>query len=296
MQRSSRFGIALAAFGALVLTPDALLMRISGLDGWQMMPWRGFGVGAVFWLAWACLARREAPLHRLLRPAGLVLILAQFFNALLFPMGIAAAPVAVVLLAVATVPVWSALLSWLLLGEPTSRATWATIVAVLAGIGIAVSGHGDLALNAAALTGALCGLGAALSLATTFVSLGRTPDLPLLPALGTGSLLAGLAGLVVAGPGRIADGNVAMILITALLILPISFFSLSQASRYTQAANVSLLMLLETVLGPLWVWIGLGEAPTPRMLVGGAIVLASLALYILLPRRRRTGAEVPVNA
>ncbi|WP_417741156.1 DMT family transporter [Salipiger sp.] len=296
MQRSSRFGIALAAFGALVLTPDALLMRISGLDGWQMMPWRGFGVGAVFWLAWACLARREAPLHRLLRPAGLVLILAQFFNALLFPMGIAAAPVAVVLLAVATVPVWSALLSWLMLGEPSSRATWATIVAVLAGIGIAVSGHGDLALNPAALTGALCGLGAALSLATTFVSLRRAPELPLLPALGTGSLLAGLAGLIVAGPGRIADGNVAMILITALLILPISFFSLSQASRYTQAANVSLLMLLETVLGPLWVWVGLGEAPTPRMLVGGAIVLASLALYILLPRRRRTGAEVPVNA
>ena len=77
------------------------------------------------------------------------------------------------------------------------------------------------------------------------------------------------------------------ILVTALLILPASFFSLSQASRYTQAANVSLLMLLETVLGPLWVWIALGEAPTARMLTGGAIVLASLALYILLPQHRR---------
>ena len=291
MPRSSRYGIALAAFGALVLTPDALFMRISGLDGWQMLAWRGFGVGAMFWLAWLILARREAPLHRLLRPAGLVLIVAQYFNALLFPMAIAAAPVAVVLLAVATVPVWAALLSWLALGEPTSRATWATIVAVLVGIGIAVSGHGDLALNRAALTGALCGLGVALSLATTFVSLRRAPELPLLPALGTGALLAGTTGLLVAGPGRITDGNVAAILVTALLILPASFFSLSQASRYTQAANVSLLMLLETVLGPLWVWIALGEAPTARMLTGGAIVLASLALYILLPQRRRGAPE-----
>ena len=66
-----------------------------------------------------------------------------------------------------------------------------------------------------------------------------------------------------------------------------SFFSLSSASRYTQAANVSLLMLLETVLGPLWVWLGLGEAPTPRMLAGGAIVIVSLALYILTPRLLR---------
>ena len=110
-------------------------------------------------------------------------------------------------------------------------------------------------------------------------------------ALGTGALLAGLMGLLVAGPGRITDGNVAAILVTALLILPASFFSLSQASRYTQAANVSLLMLLETVLGPLWVWIALGEAPTARMLTGGAIVLASLALYILLPQRRRGAPE-----
>ena len=52
MQRSSSYGIALATFGALVLTPDALLMRLSGMDGMHMLAWRGLCVGAVFWLCW----------------------------------------------------------------------------------------------------------------------------------------------------------------------------------------------------------------------------------------------------
>ena len=58
------------------------------------------------------------------------------------------------------------------------------------GIAVAVSGKGDLAVNRAALIGALCGLGVALALATTFVTLRRAPELPLLPALGTGAFLA----------------------------------------------------------------------------------------------------------
>lgn len=287
MQRSSSYGIALATFGALVLTPDALLMRLSGMDGMHMLAWRGLCVGVVFWLCW--LLSRPAPgaLRGVIRPAGLVLVAAQFLNATLFPVGIAAAPVSVVLLSVATVPVWAALLSRIFLGEPTSRATWATIVAVLCGIGIAVSGKGDVAVNAAAVTGALCGLGVAVTLASTFVTLRRSPELPLLPALGTGAFLAGLTGLAVTGPAQMTEGNVLAILVTGVAILPASFFSLSSASRYTQAANVSLLMLLETVLGPLWVWLGLGEAPTQRMLAGGAIVIVSLALYILTPRLLR---------
>ena len=68
------------------------------------------------------------------------------------------------------------------------------------------------------------------------------------------------------------------------MILPVSFFSLSLASRYTHASNVSLLLLLETVLGPLWVWLGVGEEPTPMMLVGGVIVVGSLAVYLMAHR------------
>lgn len=296
MRKHPLYGIGLAAFGAMVITPDALFMRLSGMNGAQMLGWRGLCVGTIFWAAWLLTAReRTAALPRLATRAGLAVVAAQYFNAALFPLGIAAAPVAVVLLSVATMPVWAAILSRFILGEPTRPATWVTIAAVLAGIAIAVSGKGDLAVNRAALTGALCGLGVAACLAVTFVTLRLKPGLPLLPALGSGALLTGITGLALTGPARMAEGSVPAILVTGLLILPLSFFSLTSAARHTQAANVSLLMLLETVIGPIWVWAVLGEAPTLRMLTGGAIVLGSLALYILVTGRRGRARKAPAT-
>ncbi len=287
------FGLLLATFGALVLTPDALFMRLSGMDGMQMLGWRGLSMGSLFLLVWlATSAHRKRDLAILASGTGLTVAACQAINATLFPTGIALAPVSVVLVSVATTPVWSAVLARVLYGERTSTATWITIVAVLAGIAIAVSGKGDTALNTSALWGALCGLGVAFTLAMNFVTLRNAGNVPILLCIGIGALVAGANGLYWTGPERMTDGTVWAILLTGALILPVSFFSLSLASRYTAAANVSLLMLVETVIGPLWVWIGIGETPTPRMLIGGALVLTSLAAYLIVndraARRRRS--------
>ena len=243
-------------------------------------------MGTLFLGAWALFARKPGDPARLLSGTGLTLVTCQYFNATLFPLGIATAPVAPVLLGVATAPVWSALLARTLHGEVASRATWAAIALVLLGIAIAISGKDSATIDRSALLGALCGLGVALTLAVNFVTLRFSPDLPLLLAIGCGAALAGLTGLVLTGPARMTDGTVWAILVTALFIIPVAFFTLSQASRHTSASNVSLLLLLETVLGPLWVWLGTGEAPGPRMLAGGALVVGTLTLYLLRPATR----------
>jgi len=211
----------------------------------------------------------------------------QVLNSALFCLGIASAPVAMVLIGVAAVPVFSALLSRVGLGEPTSMATWAAMAAVMAGIAVAVSdGQGaGVALDAGALTGALLGLMVALVLALNFVTLRARTGLPILLAIGLGAWGAGLVGLTVTGPGAMMQGQPWAMAVTGGIILPVSFFCLSLASRHTQAANVSLLMLLETVLGPLWVWLGVGERPTAGMLLGGAIVVGSLAIYLFVTGR-----------
>jgi len=197
----------------------------------------------------------------------------------------------VMLLAVATVPVFAALFARIIIGEPTRRATWVTIVAVLAGIALAVfGGKGAVTLGSDALLGALAGLGVAMVLALNFVILRARPDLPIPLLIGLGAALAGVTGVAVTGPAQMAEGAVWAIAITGLVILPVSFFSLSLASRHTHASNVSLLLLLETVLGPLWVWLGVGEAPTPMMVAGGVIVVGSLAVYLWHTGRRRMAA------
>ncbi|MDU8911503.1 DMT family transporter [Aestuariicoccus sp. MJ-SS9] len=287
MTRTPAFGLALATFGALTLTPDALFMRWSGMAGLQMLGWRGLCLGTLFLLLWLMTSRARAfDLRAALTGPGLIVIAAQYFNALLFPVGIATAPVAVMLLGVATAPVWAALLSGLIFGERTPRATWVAILFVLAGIALAVSGKGDLAVSPGALAGAVCGLGVALSLATNFTMLRQAPEVPLLLAIGIGALLAGSTGWLATGPAQMTQGTLWAILVTGLVILPVSFFSLSFAARHTAAANVSLLLLLETALGPVWVWLGTGEAPTPRMIAGGAVVIVTLALYLSRQLRR----------
>ncbi|WP_417728155.1 DMT family transporter [Roseovarius sp.] len=289
MTRHPLFGLALATFGALMLTPDALLMRWSGMVGYQMVGWRGLLMGGMFLVFWGLTSKhRMRDLGILGSGYGLGIVICQYVNATLFSLGIANAPVAVVLFAVATVPVFAAIFARLIIGEPTRAATWVTIAVVMSGIALAVfgGGHGDVTLDRAALWGALAGLGVAMVLALNFVILRAQPHVPILLAMGLGAVLAGATGVMVTGPAAMMQGEIWAIAICGLAILPVSFFSLSLASRYTHASNVSLLLLLETVLGPLWVWFGTGEAPTGMMLMGGAIVVASLAVYLWLTGKR----------
>lgn len=291
MSRHPLHGLALATAGALVLTPDALFMRLSGMAGFQMAGWRGLLMGAAMLIPWALVSRaRGRDLAVLCSGTGAVLVAAQYVNMTLFSVGIAHAPVAVMLAGVAAVPVFAALLSWLVLGERTRPATWAAIAAVLAGLALAVSGGQGAGPGSSALIGALAGLAVALVLALNFVLLRARPGIPIALVIGVGATLAGATGWAVTGTAAMTEGAVWAIAVCGLAILPVSFFSLSLAARHTHAANVSLLLLLETVLGPLWVWIGVGERPTPAMLAGGAVVVASLALYLWHTGRRRLAA------
>jgi drug/metabolite transporter (DMT)-like permease len=68
--------------------------------------------------------------------------------------------------------------------------------------------------------------------------------------------------------------------------LPVSFVTLSYAARFVSSSTVSLIMLLETVLGPLWIWWGIEEVPTNSMLIGGAIVVICLIGFLIQEGRR----------
>lgn len=291
MTRHPLFGLALAIFGAVMLSPDTLFMRWSGMTGFQMLAWRGLSMGGVLLTLWLItgMPGRAAIASR----AGLTIILCHTINATLFSLGIAIAPVPVVLFGVAVSPIFAAIFGWVLAGEMTGRATWITTAAVLAGIFIAILGRdtGDIAFDANAVLGALAGLGVAAALALTFVILRKHRAIPIFPVIGSGSLLAGLAGLTLTGgPAAMMVGQVWAIALTSLVILPVSFLALTFASRHTSATNVSLIMLLETVTGPIWVWAYADEPLTLPMLIGGAIVVGSLAAYLVVTGRNRPKA------
>ena len=278
-------GLMLALAGALLLTPDTLLMRLSGLDGGAMLAWRACLAGLVF-LSIGLIARFKEEKGNRARVSSFgfwSLVICQIGNASFFAFGIALAPVAVVLLAVATVPVIAALLGYFLLGELADRRVWATIVLVFSGILMSVAGDIERGMNIdfETLLGACCGLAVAISLAFNFVIIRKNKTVPFELAIGLGALIAGCTAFYLwPAAWQVRGASLIYISVTGLIILPVSFFLLSKASRLTSAANVSMIMLLETVLGPLWVWLGIKETPNSLTLFGGVLVVGALGFFL----------------
>ena len=291
LKNPGTIGLSLALFGALLLTPDTLFMRLSELDGFTMLAWRGglSGVGYILIWAWFSL-RLELKIPNLLTLSFAIVVICQIINATFFSLAIAVAPVTIVLISVATVPIFSAILSWFFLGETLSKFSIGTAILVLVGLYISVLG-GDatlIELDTSTLLGALFGLGVAFTLAMNFTIIRKDKNVPFVLAIGIGALLAGSLGLLCADnlywpPVK----NMAAIAVTGIIILPVSFCTLSYAARFVSSSTVSLIMLLETVLGPLWIWWGIGEEPTNAMLLGGAIVILSLAAFLINQSKNR---------
>ncbi|MGB1962269.1 MAG: EamA family transporter, partial [Candidatus Puniceispirillaceae bacterium] len=148
LTRSPLFGIGLALLGALIITPDTLLIRLSGLEGWPLTAWRGLLIGGSMLLGWMIMAGRQmgADLRQMATMPFLVIMLANGGNTLCFNFAAVETSIIVVLTALATVPVLAALLSFVILREATTRRTWQAIVMTMAGVLIVVfNGEGAVA-------------------------------------------------------------------------------------------------------------------------------------------------------
>ncbi|MEE2745501.1 MAG: DMT family transporter [Pseudomonadota bacterium] len=281
----SLFGMGLALLGSLIITPDTLLIRISGLEGWSLTFWRGILIGFSLVAIWALLAKDHLlnDLNWLNKPSFLIILVATAINNVAFNFAAIETSITVVLTALATAPILAAGLSFVVSKETTGKRTWITILATLLGVTIVIF-NGDQALGApsgSVLFGGLLGLISALGIAMVFVMARQSPHAPVLLAIALGNILSGIVAFILVGTDSLSIGPERHILVMGLGIMPLAMALLSLAPRYTAPTNVSLFMLLELVLGPFWVWIGVGEKPSPLMILGSLIVLVTLTFYLL---------------
>ena len=218
--------------------------------------------------------------HLLVYILSLLKLLVPFF----FTYGIAETSVSLILFCLATSPIFASLFSIFILNEKTTKATWITAFFALIGVGVSVI-HGNDVINAPqgnVLVGAICGISASASLGLSLVLLRLKPNIPAMTITGISALGNGVIAFLFVAPNLLFEGDIVSISFSGLVILPISFACLTFATRYTQASNIGLLMLLETALGPFWVWLGTNETPNFLMILGGVIIILSLAWYILV--------------
>ncbi len=279
----------MALAGALIITPDTLLIRLSGLEGWGLTVWRGLLIGFSVMFLWLVTEGRDAAsqIPRLLTIPAISIMVACTSSNLAFNFATIETSITIVLTALATTPVLAAGLSFLILREAAPLRTWITIAVTILGVFIVIL-NGDGAQQAPSgnlwIGGAL-GVLAALSMAFVFVIARRYPDVPVLLASSIGIIFSGLCGLAGADPGSIMTANLIPVLLMGLIVMPVSWALLALAPRHTSPTNVSLFMLLEMVLGPLWVWLGVGERPSLEMIGGAALVLVTLIVFFVASAR-----------
>ena len=282
-------GLLITVIGVLIITPDSLLIRLVETDSWTIIFWRSTLSGLAIVLG-LLLYYRQNFLQKILGIgwAGLAMAIIWAFGTICFVYSIQTTLVANTLFIISTSPIFAALIAWLVLREAVSRRTWLTIGFSLAGISIiawgSLRGGGQ-----GSLIGDLAALGTAIAVAITFSIARHNRGISMIPAIGISALIAGAVAFPFAAPlVEVADKALPIILL-GVVVAPIGTSLMVIGPRYLPAADVSLLLLLEAILGPLWVWWMLSEYPGIYTLVGGAFVLLTLAISnaVALMRRRK---------
>jgi drug/metabolite transporter (DMT)-like permease len=286
-------GLALVAAAALVWSTGGLIVRsLESADNWTTIFWRS--VSACLFLALFLLVRDGRQALGLFRRMGLpgLMVGAGFACAsICFVVALSLTSVAETLMIMSSAPLMAALLGWVVIGETIRPLTWATIAAVMVGIALMVSdseGGGSLLGDAFAL---LSTFGYSVAVVTTR----RHPQIRMTPAVLTGAAIAALVALPLATPFAVTVHDAPLLLLFGAGQLGVGMALFVTGARLIPAAHTALTGMLETILGPLWVWLALAERPGAMVLVGGAIVIVSVLANTLLslgarPEPRNAGA------
>lgn len=283
-------GLLITALGVGILSPDALLVRLVDAGPWPIVVWRG--VLTFLALAAALAVIRRGRLWTAFRAVGRWGLVSSLFfatNTTVFVYSITHTAAANTLVIIAGGPLFGAVLSRIFLRERVAPETWAATVLVVAGIAVLVWDG----LHQGTWTGDLAAIVAALSLSANFVVMRHRKDINMVPATALGGLWSALAVAAVGGAligldaVTVAPGDFVWVAAMGLVVVPGAFGLITIGPRYITAPEVGLLMLLETLLGPLWVWLLLNDLPTPTALAAGVFVVVTLIVYFTVRLRRQ---------
>jgi drug/metabolite transporter, DME family len=248
------------------------------LSGWQINCWRGYWMSVALLIYLYGAYGREAH-RRFLEIPWPGLVGAAFFFAFgstLYVTSLTYASTAVVSVIGALSPIFTGLMAPWIIGERAGLSAW--IAAGMALVGVAVIGWNGLA--AGSLLGLIVSLGVPICFAGQTVTLRRYRAHDMMPAICVG----GFATFIIAGIfGGGFDVTLREVLILAVmgpvqLAIPLIFYG--KGARSVPAVALSLIVMLDVILNPLWSWIGVGEEPTPSAYIGGAIIVAAVILCI----------------
>lgn len=273
-------GIAITATGVAILSPDGLITSLVAADIRTALFWRGLLLGIAMTLFLLVRYRGDTAqiIGRLRRGPHLAVAALFAASSAGWVAAITLTSVANTLFIVACAPIFAAIFARLFLGERVPPRTIVTIVIAIAAMGVIFAeglGRGDLLGNLAAVATAFAWAGMVVILSHAQI---RDPA----PAMALSGYIIAAVALFVAPTVSIIALDALWLGLLGFVVLPISFFMIMLGPRHLSAPEVSLIMLLEAVLGPIWAWWFISQAPTPLALIGGAVILGTLAVHFTI--------------
>lgn len=289
---AARSGRLLVGAAAMCWSTGGLIARLVDTDPWTTVFWRGLFCAAFLAAVTALRERGRTPGVFLgMGWPGLAMAACFAIASTCFIMALHRTSVANVLIIQSLSPFMAGLLGWLWMGERVAGRTWAAMGVALLGSAIMVSRYVYAEAAPGSIAGDLLAFTVALAFAIATVFLRRHRHVQMLPAA---ALAAALTGLVTAGaarPGSADGGDLLLLALFGIGQLGLGMILFTAGARRIPVAEAALIAVLESVLGPVWVWLTLGENPGAPSLVGGAIVLAALAGHTLADLRLEARAE-----
>ncbi len=281
-------GILITTLGVLLVTPDSLFVRLIGGDPYITAFWRGLLSGGAV-LIYVLLFQGKGAIMAVLRTgwvgAGYMVLIGS--TTLAFVLAIENTSVANAVFIFAAMPVFAMIFGWMILGERVSpRMIW-TMLAVGVGVGIIAYGSGSSQI--AHWVGDLFALYVAAAYALALTLVRQVKGISMIPAIPIAYIGSALVIWLFTDPIATFGQSPTLFVGHGLFVATATCF-LTLGPRLISASEVSLLVLLESVLAPILAWAIIGEHPGIWALAGGIVVIGALLVSNLIALRRRRAA------
>ncbi len=276
-------GMLIAFTAIMFITPDSLLIRLSNLNSWNLIFYRGF-IPFFVVLVGLLIIYKSQLINEIINNGwhGFFYAITFTVTNIVFVISIENTNVANTLIMIALAPMLSAIISFIFLKENPDKKTWvAIIITTFAVIYIFYD-----ALDAGDFLGNFLGLICAAGLAVGAVIIRSAKKISLVPSAMIGKLMVALIALIFANHLELENNDIVIVPLMCVMCVAIPFVLVTLAPRYITAAEVNLFFLLETILGPLWVWLVIKEQPSFETILGGMIIIATIATHSFLALKK----------
>ena len=275
-------GSLMAFVAVMFITPDSLFIRLSNVDTWGLVFYRG--IIPFFTVFLGMLLIYKLNFFKILFTSGyhgLIYIGTFSLTNITFVISIQNTNVANTLVMIATAPMLSAILGAIFLKEPPDKKTWISIIVTF----LAIIYIFFDSIKLGNFYGDILGFVTALGLAIGAVTIRSAKTKNLVPAAVVGKLFVATFALFFIESFTLIDRDLFIIPLMCILCVAIPFVLVTIAPRFIPAAEVNLFFLLETIIGPIWVWLIIKEQPSIETLQGGVIIIATIAIHSFLKLR-----------